>query len=277
MMNRNTSYLIQILVFSCFACWIGWTALAQEAPRKGNSMNTQQVTESSAPEMPPITKAGAISLAARYIGIEESDLRKATASLTSLRERSVPFLHRNLSVRQAWKIQLEDVPLWKNAQGEYERHPYLTNLTVLIDSESGQLISLTSAWPDNVKPIAPYPELAEEERQLTAAGIRYTGLPEKAPTVTFRQALQNCDFWSKDVKQVIAYSVQETEVQYQDRLVWNIQLRGFSPFFASPPRGGSQPPEHARNHIRNVIDASTGEWLGADTVPQPIASAVERQ
>lgn len=46
---------------------------------------------------------------------------------------------------------------------------------------------------------------------------------------------------------------------------WAIDLRGIPPMPASSP----DVPVEAKNHLRHIVDARTGRWLCASTVPQP--------
>ena len=99
---------------------------------------------------------------------------------------------------------------------------------------------------------------------------RYTGLPMQAPKCTLFDAIAKSRPWSQDVKQIHACYVLHSNVTYKDKPVWVVQLRGFAPIPFSLPGGvEGEIPEDARNHLRNIVDAETGEWLGADTIPQP--------
>jgi hypothetical protein len=61
--------------------------------------------------------------------------------------------------------------------------------------------------------------------------------------------------------------------------MWVVYLRGHGALPYSIPagfQGKVDIPEEASNHLRNLVDAKSGKWLSADTVPQPVAPLEKR-
>lgn len=221
-----------------------------------------------------LSRTEAVTRAASGLGFKELAGVSVQTSLERFPDGVLPSVGRGVAGRRAWKVTFGGVDLAKAGAEPALRNAYITRITVYLSPDSGEVVSVISEWPKDVARGAEYPSLEAEERQLQAAGIEYTGLPTEAPAVSLFEALVDEDvvFWSSDVKQIRAHYVKETSPNHAGRPVWVIQLSGFEPFKVSPPRGVRRDavPANARNHIRNVIDARTGEWLGADTIPQPV-------
>lgn len=221
-----------------------------------------------------LSRSEATRNVARNLGLKDLGGVSVQATRERFPDGVVPSLGQNLAGRTAWKVSFEGVDLAKACAEPALRNRHIRRITAYLSPESGQVVSVLSEWPTEVARTADYPPVESEERQLKAAGVTYTGLPTEAPAVSLFEALANEDvvFWSPDVKQIRACYVRETSPTHSDRPVWVVQLWGFEPFEVSAPRGVGRDavPEDARNHIRNVIDARTGEWLGADTIPQPV-------
>lgn len=232
-------------------------------PREGTSaMNASELSSDKT-----------IEVARTLLGLAHVDASNATARRVQLSDQSVPFLRENLRGKSTWRIEFSNLDLAKATGHASLGNQHIKRIVVVLAPDTGHVLWVTSVWPEGVKPIPPYPSAQEEERQLRAKESRYTGLPVEAPKVALFDALLSKDivFWSKDVKQIHACYVKESSIKYADRPVWVIQFWGFTPFEPPVPPGvdPASIPENARNHIRNVVDAQTGEWLGAGTTPQP--------
>jgi hypothetical protein len=218
-------------------------------------------------------EADAVRVARDSLGLRHDEGFHADAGRVMLTKESVPFLAPQLEGRETWRVEFRDLDLEKATGNPRLRNPHITRLAVLLAPQSGQVIQVSSAWPEGVRPMATYPSRGEEERQLKAASVTYTGFPARAAKVTLFDAVANRDmmFWSSEVKQIHAHFVLQSTIRYEDRAVWCIQLRGFPPFEPPGPRGADVKDisEEARNHFRNVVDAMSGQWLHADTIPQP--------
>lgn len=230
--------------------------------RSGN-VNTQ-------PQM--IGKHEAIKAAIGQLGLIHYDAARAEAARVQLSSECLPFLGDELAKHETWKVELRDVDLAKDAGRPELANPHIQHLVVIMAPGKAQTLKVTSVWPEAIPLIAPYPSVGEEERQLRAIDTSYPDLPDQPPGTSMLKALASDDtmFWSKDVKQIYAVYVKASTIKYMDKPVWVIELRGFPPFVPPVPPGADPAaiPENARNHIRNVIDAQNGEWLGAGTAPQ---------
>jgi hypothetical protein len=175
---------------------------------------------------------------------------------------TLPFLAAQLQGRSAWRVDIAQ-PRWPSLD-----LPSVRALSVLLAPGDAAVVRVSSAWPDHEPPIAPYPPISVEERQLAAQGERFIRAPSRPARVSLARALAVIAANGGDLahtRQILAYHVIHQTLLYRDREVWIVQLRGISPFAAA----GLGVPEDARNHLRHIVDAQTGEWLGADTLPQP--------
>lgn len=97
----------------------------------------------------------------------------------------------------------------------------------------------------------------------------FVGIPSATPKITLHEAL-NRAVGTQNAKQIVVYYVLEefSHNKATVRPVWVVCACGIPPF---PPYGGptESVPEDARNHLRTIIDAETGENYGSDTIPQP--------
>ncbi|MEX0727439.1 MAG: hypothetical protein WD065_14280 [Planctomycetaceae bacterium] len=213
----------------------------------------------------------AIEAARRGIGLTTVDRDAVVARQVPLSGESMPFLVDQLRGRTTWRIEFDNVRLDEHSDDPRFKNRYITKLIVFLWPETGEVMKVVSAWPTGEPRIPTYPSRAEQERQLKQSAIVYTGEPGEAPTLTLLEALAQADHMTRNVKQIYACSVMESHMEREPRAVWAIHLRGFPPFATSVPYGASDAdiPEHARNHMREVIDSQTGERLYSSTTPQP--------
>ena len=246
----------------------------QTLPGRQNGNHTDSRERSTAMNTSALSSDTAIEVACKSVGLIHLNGAKVTARQIQLTGQFMPFLHGDLRGKSSWRIEFSNIDLAKTTGRASLGNRYVKHLVVVLAPNTGQVLCVTSTWPDGVERIPPYPSVQEEERQLRARDVTYTRLPAKEPQVTLLEAIGSKDmaFWSKDVKQIHACYINESTIKYADRPVWAIQLRGFPPFVPPVPPGAdpSSISENQRNHIRNVVDAESGEWLGAGTVPQPV-------
>jgi hypothetical protein len=214
----------------------------------------------------PLTSEQAIVTACEDVGLEPPAGGRALHVV--LADGTVPFVAAALRGQGGWRVELTDLDSARRNL-ELGRVPYVERLTVWLAPTTGRVLKVVSAWPPHVPRIAPRPSLAEEEYQTGGAGERYTGLPTDPPVVNLFRAIKIIQLSgpgsSVDAKQIVAYYVKWENFRVAERDCWIVQMRGIPPFEASYPGV----PEDARNHLRHIVDARTGEWLGASTVPQP--------
>jgi hypothetical protein len=185
-----------------------------------------------------------------------------------LEDGAVPFLAPALRGQRAWRVELTDLDSAR-VNLRLGRLPYVERLVVWLAPSTGHVLKVVSPWPEDVPPIAPPPSIPEEEYQTDGVGERYTGVPDEAPAVSLLRAIKIIELYGPgatvEAKQIIAYYVRRETFRVPERLCWVVQVRGIPPFEAGQPGV----PEDARNHFRHVVDARTGQWLDASSVPQP--------
>lgn len=188
----------------------------------------------------------------------------------------VPFWREALTGKETWELTITDLsPASGNAMAG--RLLYVRSLLVTLNPLTGRVLKITSPWPADVPPVAPFPSVEEEERQLVRAYERFTTLPDARPAVSFFRALKTIEVFgpisAQDTKQIIAYYVELASVRHQDVPAWIVQTRGLPPFDANHAELGPPIPVDYRNHVRHIVDARTAEWLWSDTIPQPALDA----
>jgi hypothetical protein len=191
------------------------------------------------------------------------------ASLTVLADDNTPFLSHEVLGRTVWHVTISDSELG-GAIGAPDLHMVSSPLIldVLIEPSAGKLIRIASRWPDNVAAIPPEPDADNVAEQFTRSGKeKYHDFPNEDPLVAFWQALNGvADCWDPKAAQVVAQYVRWSRLDREPQPVWAITLRGIAPYEAAFP-GVS---EDARNHIRVIVDAFTGECICGSSTPQPL-------
>ena len=100
-------------------------------------------------------------------------------------------------------------------------------------------------------------------------------MPDEPPQITFLQAIDRVlaggmgsPFLAKEID---GYYVRHARGDQEPRPVWIVELRGLPPY---PLKGGGpgfdseEVSPRYRNHMRNVVDARTGQVLFANNLPQ---------
>lgn len=198
---------------------------------------------------------------------------------TPSQKHHLPFFNVSDADESTWKndlimdhAQLVGMDKIKARKG-VARFPNIKDMQITTNPNTGRVVKLFSKWPDKVTQIAPFPDAIEEERQIRLHHEEFISLPDYEPEYDFYKALKSIEDAGpaapQDAKQVIGYYVRNKTEYFGERDVWIIQVRGITPFLPGMNAEDTVPVD-ARNHIRNVVDAKTGEWLWADTIPQPI-------
>jgi hypothetical protein len=213
------------------------------------------------------------------LGFEVKDA-SVKAEETTIASQFIPFFNITLDDQSTFKneeiavaMQFNDLQNITQRSGR-ARFPNIKALSVITNPHTQQILKIASAWPKSEAAIAPFPNAAEEEKQLRMKGEKFIALPAGTPSVDFYTALKKLDLAGpispKKAKQVMAYYVVHSTIRYSDRAVWIIQTRGIDlegEGYAAQRHGI---PVDARNHMRHIIDAVTGDWLFSDTTPQPV-------
>jgi hypothetical protein len=185
---------------------------------------------------------------------------------------ALPFLGATLGNQASFRVHLPDFLRGRHRPPAVSLS-YVNDLTVWVLGESLQIVFGQSAAPAAAARVPQRPDVAEETRQLTAAAERYAGIPRTAPSkdlLTVIATLQSSAPGNIRLARAIHFSyVLHDTARYRGRAVWIIDTRGIPPFEDVP----RSVPVDARNHLRHIVDAGTGEWLSSDTIPQPTTSS----
>lgn len=223
----------------------------------------------------------AIAQARKALGLEADGSKLATAELVIGKDNQTPYLSRNIDRRKLWCVTFQRVDLLQSGERPVDPDqgvPRLRDVDVYVSPVGGLLFKVVSRWPEGEPPMAPEPSAESATLQLSCAAneVWYAFAPEP-PKVSLAQALriiQSNGGDARGAKQIVAYCVQWSIMdRHPAKRAWSVNLRGITPFEAAFP-GGS---EDARNHLRHIVDAETGEWLKATTSPQPEKSAEQQR
>lgn len=239
--------------------------------------NVNAYAQNETDSMTEDEKQAAEILVRAEIGLDLQNYDTKLSKKESIDEDETPFLHSKIKGRKnIWSIQIKDVKLkLKSAKKGYE-DKYTRNFTVLIDPNGGNLLKITSICDVNDPDIRPDPNAVIAEKQLISSGERYLGFPEVQTNITFYDALDavlsngvGSPFLAKEIDGLY---VMDSNMGHEARPVWIITLRGIPAIEPIGPAGGipeeHMPPVWQLNHMRNVVDAMTGEVLFANNLPQ---------
>jgi hypothetical protein len=136
----------------------------------------------------------------------------------------------------------------------------------------GRVLRVEIEDPRNKRVATPEPSAAMFDLERSQSGPeRWKATRTEEPTINLAQAIDAIEAksmgGSATAKKIIAHFVGwEYGAKPRYREVRSIDLRGMEPFPASQP--GVR--EEDINHLRHIVDARTGEWLMASSVPQPV-------
>jgi len=195
-----------------------------------------------------------------------------SAQRETVTEDKTPFLWKQFIGKRAWRVDFENVSLKLSSSIPGYPDSYRRKFTVLIDEETGRLLSISSKFEGEAPDMRPLPSGEAAEAQLQGQQEVYLGLPTIEPKIKFLDALDLV--LSKGVgspflaKEIYGVYVLDSRMKSPARAVWAITLRGLPPIPVDGPYGDTVP-VWQRNHMRNVLDATTGEHLFATNSPQP--------
>ena len=230
--------------------------------------------------MAKVRRDEAIRRAAEGVGLRDFDPVNVTPSIVTLTRESLPFLGKEIAGLKTWRVEFNDLKLDQATGNPKLANEHIRKLIVYLAPTTGQVMRVVSPWPEGTPRIPPYPSAADEEMQMRGGLHSYSGLPAKPPGVSLLDVLPKGMLWSPEVKQVSAlYLWQSKTIPYDDQPVWIVQLRGVRlPIMSSAPRLGipanvpvpaRTEDDKTRDHLRNVFDAQSGEWLFGTNRPRP--------
>ena len=232
-----------------------------------------------------LSEEEAIQRAAESLGLEEYDKTKVSASVVVLSEESLPYVGDRVAGLESWRIEFDAIRLHAKKRDALLLNPHVTKLIVYLGPWTGQVIRVVSPWPEGLRPRLRYP-LVENEGKPGQRGAWYAGIPGEPPGVTLLDALSKADYWSSEVKQIVAVYVWHHSdfPHYDDHSpAWVIHCLGIpqmasgstpapadfvggKTFDASPVA----PPQITRPegyHWVDIINARTGEQRFGYNVP----------
>lgn len=215
----------------------------------------------------------AIACALSWLGIAESDTQEVCVQLIVAQDDSTPHLGGSIDGRKLWRVTLTGAKFFVTIKSKLgmpaELAPWRT-VDVFLSPVGGMLMKAVSRWPVDKPGIAPEPGRTSATQQLLDGGREcWSSFVDSPPPTTLAEALCELDRqgWKPtQAAQLVAHCVMWTVMDRQpSKPVWSIHLRGIEPFDANGPGV----PIEARNHLRHLLDAKTGEWFRATTAPQP--------
>jgi hypothetical protein len=238
----------------------------------GKASGTERDAMSELHKIPD--EAAAIEEAKRRTGLGDP-ARKVSAERVLVSATDAPFVAAKIIGRRAFRVTFEDIRLKLPSSIPGFPDRYRRRFVVLLDEETAQVLGIENPYEGQDPDLLPPPSSASAEAQIRGTDEVYTGLPDEPPKVTFLGALDAV--LSKGVgspfeaKSIQGLYVMHSRMGSPPRAVWVVTLWGLPPLETGAPRGPRAAPVPAwqRNHMRNVVDATTGQVLFATTVPQP--------
>jgi hypothetical protein len=275
-MPNRRDFLGHMAVATAALCPV--QALAER--RTGVSSPPKPAGETKSPSLLPHSEKEAIAIATSRIGLRNVDPKAVVVRNVMLTKQCLPFFPDELRGRTAWVVEFTNLDLAKASGNASLTNAFVKNLIATLCPETGEVMRVVSTWPNGVPRRAEHPSAAEEERQLKASSHTYVGFPKEKPNITLCDAIAKSVPWGDDVKQICACYVDRVWMNHAPESVWVVYLRGHGAMPFSIPYGFKdlkvEIPEDAGNHLRNVVDAKTGKWLFADTIPQPVVPLEQR-
>ena len=196
------------------------------------------------------------------------------AALVTMPEDVTPYLGEPHKGKPAWRVDYPKASLKFDTAIAGFADPFKRAFAVWLDPATGSLFFVASTYEGAPDPnMRPMPLCGVATEQLSNEGEVYTGYPPDTPTIHFLAALEcilgkgvGSPFQAKEIHG--AY-VMHSRMGSTRRPVWAVTLRGIPPIQARGAAADSVP-EWQRNHIRNVVDAASGQVLFANNSPQPI-------
>ena len=222
----------------------------------------------------PSNEAAAVSLALQMSGLFPQPWAPPQAQTVSTATDQTPFLSSRIrSLGDAWDVRLADVSLNLPSALPGFEDPYRRTFTVRVGG--GTVLGIRSRSSIPLPELRPRATAQVAEPQLRDGGEYYLGLPAARPGITFLQAVDRVlgegigsPLMAPEIDGLYVEHARQNEAPTR---AWVIELRGLPPFPIKGPRGADSNlvPAWQRNHMRNVVDAQTGQVLFANNTPQP--------
>lgn len=254
---------------------VGWASFASG---HGRPSLPQPIPEAAATagDNAIASSAQAETAAVRFLGYSaREDLALSSKLEHGGDGANVPFLDAALRDQDIWHVVVARAPLLlsSNTPGR-PRHE--VTFDVYMEAQSGRLTRVVSRWPaDRPEGLPLSPAASSAEKTHRGDDETWVVLGPREPNLTLMQSLDEVQQQGGEVHEagrIEGYLVAMSRRQHSEPLpVWSIHLWGIPPAPASVPRE-VQPyevPEAARDHMRYVVDDTTGKCLFLTTTPQP--------
>lgn len=210
----------------------------------------------------------------KVVGAPHEVWANADVQLVTLEDDNTPFLSKQIVGRPLWQVTIRGWSLQLPSAAAGFKDRYERTFDILVDPANGQVLKIASRWTEGI-PDASDLSADDAEAQLMGTGFeRYHGFPEDGPTVTFLQALDVVLYEGEgnplEAKQIVAHYVTRSRMADQPKPVWAITLRGVRIVRQPPPPlkgSASHDSQLVIRQMRNIVDATTGAWLGANNLP----------
>ncbi len=222
-------------------------------PSRGERMLEQ------ARRLPQISRERAITRAVNATGLKLTPTKVEYGLAT---DTSIPFADLKVVKRLAWRVVFQGVEIFgRNQQGVQEKNPNISQISVLIDAETGALLKVASPKP-LAGGLSQEPGTALESRMIEECGLLMRST-SSMPKILFTQALGIADGFEPGVavqaEEVVAYFGLMTDIlrpqkNVNDRPFWIILAGGVSLRFPSAGPPGA-PPVSRANRAMVVVDA----------------------
>jgi hypothetical protein len=199
----------------------------------------------------------AIDRAIEYTGfsISESSAKSAItqAQLVTISDDNTPFVAGQINGHEVWKIKFEGIRVGKDQQAMGRDY------SVLLDPITGQLLKIFSISDEfGSSDTLPEPSAHKSKEYLQKRGIKFQGLPDKEPNITFTEALSVCPLRPARAKSIRGIYTDHMASNFEYPNTWIIIIRGAEFLMSASGPTPDQVPINQRNSILCAVNANTG-------------------
>lgn len=185
-------------------------------------------------------------------------------SVEAITGDSTPFLHEWLNGRRVYKTNVTGLRLG-DPKAE-ETGIVLPNVTILVDSATGAMVSVVSRLGELGLDEVGQMTVEYAEGRLLLEGEEYIAFLVDPPRISLARAIRACRINPLSAKLIEALPVR---LRYGQSIAdtWIISLHGLPPMSTARGPIGNMP-IYQKNHIRYIISANSGKLIMASNSPQ---------